>query len=186
MCSGPRAAANSCAAVNSCASSDCRQHLGSLGYVGGRNKFFSLIFNALAMDIARLLNPEASSPHSRISVSGMLNQEDEVDALPLINELATFSASENRLLVPLEIQKHLNAALAYLHTSSHSALRVPPPRILLSHDRMMDKRLTETSVKINRQTTLDILYHYPLGSVLEYPETHCSPGFIGHLFRIDP
>lgn len=106
--------------------------------------------------------------------------------LPLINELATFSAPENRLLVPLEIQNHLKAALAYLHTSHAAAPRAPPRIPLsLSHDSMIDQRVRETSIKINRQTTLDVLYHYPLNSVLEYPETRRS-GSTGHLFRIDP
>ncbi|KAJ7031452.1 hypothetical protein C8F04DRAFT_924530, partial [Mycena alexandri] len=41
------------------------------------------------------------------------------------------------------------------------------------------------NVAINRITTLEVLYEYPLGFVLEYPETS-STGSIGHLFRMDP
>ncbi|KAF8179521.1 hypothetical protein K438DRAFT_1908313 [Mycena galopus ATCC 62051] len=42
-----------------------------------------------------------------------------------------------------------------------------------------------TNVKINRITTLEVLYEYPAGYILEYPETS-STGYIGHLFRMDP
>ncbi|KAF8128839.1 hypothetical protein K438DRAFT_1645085 [Mycena galopus ATCC 62051] len=47
------------------------------------------------------------------------------------------------------------------------------------------QRRTETGVKLNRSTTLETLYHYPIGAIVEYPETS-STGFIGHLFRMDP
>ena len=46
-------------------------------------------------------------------------------------------------------------------------------------------RETHTNVKINRQTTLDVLYVYPPGTVVEYPETKAN-GRIGHLFEMDP
>ncbi|KAK6991924.1 hypothetical protein R3P38DRAFT_2571883 [Favolaschia claudopus] len=42
-----------------------------------------------------------------------------------------------------------------------------------------------TNVAINRITTLEVLYEYPVGYTLEYPETS-STGSIGHLFHIDP
>ncbi|KAJ7259441.1 hypothetical protein C8J57DRAFT_951375, partial [Mycena rebaudengoi] len=43
----------------------------------------------------------------------------------------------------------------------------------------------ELNVKLNHITTLEILYKYPPGAVLEYPETS-STGCIGHLFQLDP
>ncbi|KAK7015645.1 hypothetical protein R3P38DRAFT_3321572 [Favolaschia claudopus] len=42
-----------------------------------------------------------------------------------------------------------------------------------------------TNVAVNRITTLEVLYEYPVGYTLEYPETS-STGSIGHLFHIDP
>ncbi|KAJ7232408.1 hypothetical protein C8J57DRAFT_1533133 [Mycena rebaudengoi] len=42
-----------------------------------------------------------------------------------------------------------------------------------------------TNVKINGITTLEVLYEYPVGYILEYPETS-STGSIGHLFCMDP
>lgn len=41
------------------------------------------------------------------------------------------------------------------------------------------------NVKINRQTTLDTLYVYQPGVVVEYPETKAN-GRVGHLFEMDP
>ncbi|KAL0955284.1 hypothetical protein HGRIS_004174 [Hohenbuehelia grisea] len=40
-------------------------------------------------------------------------------------------------------------------------------------------------VKLNRQTSLNILYTYAAGAMVEYPET-TGDGRIGHLFRLDP
>ena len=45
-------------------------------------------------------------------------------------------------------------------------------------------RETLTNVKINHQTTLDVLHVYPPGTVVEYPETKAN-GRIGHLFEMD-
>ncbi|KDQ61844.1 hypothetical protein JAAARDRAFT_45325 [Jaapia argillacea MUCL 33604] len=40
-------------------------------------------------------------------------------------------------------------------------------------------------VEITRETTLDTLYTYPFGTIVEYPETS-QYGYIGHLFTLDP
>ena len=57
---------------------------------------------------------------------------------------------------------------------SRSSSPLPIPRPTIQHD-----------VFLNRKTTLNTLYHYPLGAVVEYPETS-SKGSIGHLFEISP
>ncbi|KAJ7083296.1 hypothetical protein B0H15DRAFT_785085 [Mycena belliarum] len=49
----------------------------------------------------------------------------------------------------------------------------------------MDHRIEERVVRLNRETTLEVLYSYPLDATVEYPETS-STGFVGHLFRINP
>jgi hypothetical protein len=41
------------------------------------------------------------------------------------------------------------------------------------------------NVKLNRKTTLTKLYHYDLGSYVEYPESS-TQGPIGHLFHVNP
>ncbi|KAK0449904.1 hypothetical protein EV421DRAFT_1704284 [Armillaria borealis] len=46
---------------------------------------------------------------------------------------------------------------------------------------------TEQNIRINRRTCLSRLYHYALGTLVEYPETTESDGmYIGHIFTVDP
>jgi hypothetical protein len=45
------------------------------------------------------------------------------------------------------------------------------------------QRTTEHSIFLNRKTTLKTLYRYPLGAVVEYPETSVE-GSVGHLFEV--
>jgi hypothetical protein len=47
------------------------------------------------------------------------------------------------------------------------------------------QRTAEYNVSLNRKTTLNTLYRYPLGAVVEYPETS-SEGCVGHLFDVLP
>jgi hypothetical protein len=102
-----------------------------------------------------------------------------LDVAPLLRELANITGNE--LLVPKEIQEHLNAALTYLK-SSKVTTAVP----LRSNENInVAPRTSELNVKLNHITTLEILYKYPPGAVLEYPETS-STGCIGHLFQLDP
>lgn len=41
------------------------------------------------------------------------------------------------------------------------------------------------NIQINRQTTLETVYHYTLNTLLEYPETS-TDGSVGHVFTLDP
>ncbi|KAF8186521.1 hypothetical protein K438DRAFT_1596387 [Mycena galopus ATCC 62051] len=138
------------------------------------------------MDLNQLLNPEET--RSRVSgalqISGLLNPDERpVDVLPLIKELSTFTKN-TELLVPLEIQNQLNLVLGGLRSSSRNN---PAPRVSSSHSENENSlpRRQENDVKLNRANTLDILYHYPVDAVVEYPETS-STGLVGHLFRMDP
>ncbi|KAF8152705.1 hypothetical protein K438DRAFT_2079307 [Mycena galopus ATCC 62051] len=147
------------------------------------------------MDLHRLLNAEeVSNRLTRVlGVSELLNPDDiPVDALPLINELATFSEN-NSLLVPHNIHNHLHVALQHLRGVNFPRTNpiLPPP----SNDAPLPSNFIfesstqhsqkETNIKINRETTLDVLYRYPVDALLEYPETS-STGSIGHLFHMDP
>ncbi|KAJ6549305.1 hypothetical protein DFH09DRAFT_1281487 [Mycena vulgaris] len=139
------------------------------------------------MDIPGLLNPqEVVTPLSRIfHIDSLLNPapSDTVDVLPLIKKLSTFSKNTN-VLVPQGIKNHLSAVLAYLETNS-LATNPPVPHAPPDHSHDTAARTEETDIKINRETTLDILYRYPLNTVIEYPETSAT-GTIGHLFAMDP
>ena len=59
-----------------------------------------------------------------------------------------------------------------------------PPRSLTASPANLQPTV-EYNVSLNRKTSLDILYHYPLGAIVEYPETS-SEGCIGHLFDVLP
>lgn len=64
-----------------------------------------------------------------------------------------------------------------ISTTPTAGLQVSPARPLCS---------THYNVSVNRQTTVDILYEYPSGMHVEYPETSSS-GRVGHLFTdLDP
>jgi hypothetical protein len=120
-----------------------------------------------------------------MDLNQLLNPADE-NVLPLIRELATFS-EERAVLVPFNIQNHLLQVVEHLRDNvrnNNSMGRMP--RVSVSHsESLVENREEEYDVKLNRETTLDILYRYPADTVLEYPETSYS-GFVGHLFRIDP
>lgn len=155
------------------------------------------------MELNRLLNPEeVCNPLSRVlAISGLLNPDDTpVDIAPLINELASFSSRNGSLLVPLEIHNHLKLALEHIRDAHAPPPQPPPPHIVrppspppnmtINISNFDSGSLTEgvqkdTEVKLNRETVLETLYRYPIGAVVEYPETS-STGFVGHLFRMDP
>ncbi|KAK7015318.1 hypothetical protein R3P38DRAFT_3204539 [Favolaschia claudopus] len=126
--------------------------------------------------------------HRVLGVSSLLNPDEEtVDILPLIQDLASFSTHE-QIRVPLDIRNHLKLALDHLHStlstpSSTRELAVPTFHFQNPNDNL--QRESEQHVKLNRETVLETLFRYPVRTVVEYPETS-STGFIGHLFAMDP
>ncbi|KAF7354586.1 hypothetical protein MSAN_01371900 [Mycena sanguinolenta] len=125
-----------------------------------------------------------------LRISNLLNPDDTpIDAVPLISRLSTLSENKNSLLVPPEIHNHLRIAATYLEEIS------PPAPVISSIARHQPtipqpprseaRRKTAYNVRITRETTVDVLYTYPVGAVIEYPETSLT-GSIGHLFEIDP
>lgn len=45
------------------------------------------------------------------------------------------------------------------------------------------------NIKVNKCTTIQTLYEYPLGTIVEYPTTSISNNLtecVGHLFQVDP
>ena len=98
---------------------------------------------------------------------------------------------------PSPTQTHTRACssppLSHLHSTPHHAhilspLRESlesPPQSLTSSPLANLQHTAEYNVSLNRKTTLKTLYHYPLGVIVEYPESS-SEGCIGHLFDISP
>ena len=64
------------------------------------------------------------------------------------------------------------------HRDNQHHSRTPsPPRNL--------SPVVEHDVRLSNKTHLRTLFHHPLGTILEYPETSRS-GYIGHLFEVSP
>lgn len=98
--------------------------------------------------------------------------------------------------VPLNVKNSLDTILEHFKNSSnfHLASEAGPgphqtsslirnPQV--DADDTLEPKI-EQRVKLNKKTTLEILYTYNSpNSVIEYPET-CKNGFIGHLFAMDP
>ncbi|KAJ6505572.1 hypothetical protein C8R45DRAFT_1091275 [Mycena sanguinolenta] len=125
-----------------------------------------------------------------LCISNLLNPDDTpLDAAPLLSQLLTLSRNKNSLLVPPEIHNHLRLATKYLEEISEPAQTTPSiPRVqpvITQPPGREVHRTTAHNIRITRETTLDVLYTYPVGAVVEYPETS-STGYIGHLFQIDP
>ncbi|KAJ7019408.1 hypothetical protein C8F04DRAFT_335710 [Mycena alexandri] len=109
------------------------------------------------------------------------------DIRPQILRLTAFLNGGGTIEATPLIQQNLSSALAYLEETQQDLTSpetsVPPVAIPPALQCLEVK--WSTNIKINRITTLEVLYEYPLGFVLEYPETSAT-GSIGHLFRMDP
>lgn len=123
----------------------------------------------------------AVSQSSRPTVSGLFNVRPQLLRLANLLDGAT-----SALDAPSWVQQHLDSALAYLDRSelANSTSATSHPDIPDTSDVSLPFKQS-TNVAINRITTLEVLYKYPVGYVLEYPETS-STGSIGHLFHMDP
>lgn len=108
------------------------------------------------------------------------------DIRPQLLELSAFLSGNDSIEAPPFIQQNLDSVLEYLETRRASPSPTTP--VIIPHIPHTSDSITavkrSTNVKINRITTLEVLYEYPLGYILEYPETS-STGSIGHLFRMD-
>ncbi|KAK7050219.1 hypothetical protein R3P38DRAFT_2431148, partial [Favolaschia claudopus] len=105
-----------------------------------------------------------------------------VNIRPQLLRLAEFTDCDAPLHAPLSIKQELESALRFLEGSSCVDTSVLQKSPTPETPTFVKRR---TNVAINRITTLEVLYEYPLGYTLEYPETS-STGCIGHLFHMDP
>ncbi|KAJ7661103.1 hypothetical protein B0H17DRAFT_1144805 [Mycena rosella] len=130
----------------------------------------------MSRTLADLLNP--SDPDGQ-QVQAQI-QAGLVDIQPQLQQLSELQSHGAR--ASPEVQQQLQAALKYLQAQRNGGPYIPndntPPPIPGAIIRQHDVRLTS-------RTTLSTLYHYPLHTILEYPETNAD-GTIGHLFRMDP
>ncbi|KAF8214711.1 hypothetical protein K438DRAFT_1749804 [Mycena galopus ATCC 62051] len=109
-----------------------------------------------------------------------------IDIRPQLLRLSSFLNVNNTIEAPPAIQEKRESILEYLEAPQDLPASKNPsitPCIPDAFNTFAVNR--STNVKINRITTLEVLYEYPAGYILEYPETS-STGYIGHLFRMDP
>ncbi|KAF8182256.1 hypothetical protein K438DRAFT_2166815 [Mycena galopus ATCC 62051] len=145
--------------------------------------------------IRDLLNAEPAPATSLTSVNSQTISSasprphplDFVDIGPQLLRLAKFvnGPGDTPMLTPLSVQQSLNSALEYLESQSGSQRSATVPGIPDTSELSDITVKRSTNIAINRVTTLQILYEYPVGYGLEYPETS-STGSVGHLFRMDP
>ncbi|KAJ7117533.1 hypothetical protein C8R44DRAFT_626720 [Mycena epipterygia] len=106
-----------------------------------------------------------------------------VNVEPELSELASL-ATGNKVLVPPDIQEHLLTTLGYLRNREPLPPSVPSEPSSVPAE--PSRPTTRYNLKITERTKLSILYEYPLGPVIEYPETSEEGDPVGHLFQMDP
>ncbi|KAJ3839118.1 hypothetical protein F5878DRAFT_617485 [Lentinula raphanica] len=71
----------------------------------------------------------------------------------------------------------------HLPSPNYSSSAAPTSPSLNGH---LKRQLLHVGYKLNRKTTLSSVYEYPVGEIVEYPETGFeASGAIGHLFRME-
>ncbi|KAG6826600.1 hypothetical protein H0H93_016364, partial [Arthromyces matolae] len=143
----------------------------------------------------QLLYPfETPAMSNKMSISSLLNDDDSHNTwVDIHSDLTALSelAGNGSVLVPQNIALALSKVLNYVRDNVAHKRNLTPgasnsssslPLIVEGNTTAVK---TKRKVKMNRQTTIDILYEYtdPLASV-EYPET--SPDIVGYLFKRDP
>jgi hypothetical protein len=108
-----------------------------------------------------------------------------VDIRPQLLHLAKFLNTSAALHAPRSVQQNLESVLKYLESCPNTHVQEAIVPVIPDTSESTSPIKRRTHVAINRITTLECLYEYPVGYVLEYPETS-STGAVGHLFRVDP
>lgn len=106
------------------------------------------------------------------------------------NSLSPMASRRSELSPPPQI--HQTSVPRHSNPSSPSpdiqtpAIPMQLPRFITSSLSSADSFVNiRHNVSLNRKTTLKTLFHYPLGTVVEYPETSADSA-IGHLFDVSP
>jgi hypothetical protein len=148
------------------------------------------------------LDVDANSPpliSERLPHSPSLSTMENVR--PQLSFLSTLSHVSQLPRAPPAVKQALDLAVSYFtsigdflpasppngpmqeHISLSSSGPTPPTGLPLSC--ADGEILTRHNIQLNRQTTLETVYYYPLNTLVEYPETSIN-GRIGHVFSLDP
>ena len=132
---------------------------------------------------------------SRLNPVDLPPEDHGLDVSAQLALLADILSRPHPSQVPLNVKNSLDTVLEHFQNSSNSHLvseaglgpHQTPSLVRNSwvDDDTLEPKI-EQRVKLNKKTTLEILYTYGSpNSLVEYPET-CKNGFIGHLFAMDP
>ncbi|KAJ7048278.1 hypothetical protein C8F01DRAFT_1285136 [Mycena amicta] len=125
----------------------------------------------MACPLANLLNPmeDVLEPDAQL-----------VDIAPLLRRIASLSTSGSSITVPVAVERRLADVLCDLE--QHLG---PSPSANTRDVVESDQWEAETNVRLTSKTTLETLYHHPLGTLVEYLISGRRRP-VGHMFRMDP
>lgn len=147
-----------------------------------------------------LLNPLHCDDTSFESPFHMPSSATKENVRPQLDLLSTLSGLSESTQAPSVVKHALDLAVSYFTSIGNippmppSSQPIPlhaqlslsgptPPGLPLS--RADSEIPTRQNVQLNRQTTLETVYYYPVNTLVEYPETSVN-GRIGHIFSLDP
>ena len=141
-----------------------------------------------------LCMPPLSSLLNPVDLPPLPPEDHGLDVSVQLAMLADILSQPHPSRVPLDVKNSLDTILKHFQNpiNSHVAqLGIQQTSSLIRHPQVdadtdtLEPKI-EQRVKLNKKTTLEILYTYGSpNSLVEYPETRKN-GFIGHLFSMDP
>jgi hypothetical protein len=126
------------------------------------------------------LNVSPPSPHPLSSTSSLSPGQENVN--PQL-EILSKRLSE----APLAVKEAVELAVSYFTDARNASprLQLTPPPDITGPPVIPSNTIVHCNIQINRQTTLETVYYYPLNTLMEYPETSVD-GSVGHVFTLDP
>lgn len=133
------------------------------------------------------------------------HESHKENVAPQLSILSTYLRDSSLPKAPLQVRHALDFAIGFfcdpqsfpLHPTTNfnhpvlfdtSLLPIRASATAPGHQLLpspTDPTSIDYNIQINRQTTLNILYHHPINALVEYPETS-ENGRVGHIFTLDP
>jgi hypothetical protein len=121
-------------------------------------------------------DPHPVSQTNSSDVPGSRDVPDSREDAPLLTQQNHYVRSSS---------SHPNQRNPRPPSPAQDPLVLSPHRSRISSPALSPLPIIERDVRLNRKTTLHTLFRYPLGTVIEYPETSAK-GSVGHLFEVAP
>ena len=134
------------------------------------------------------LNASPPSPHPLPSTASLSPGQENVS--PQLKILSKLSGLSNSSEAPLAVKQALDLAVSYFTHAGNASnasrhLQLSPPPDITGPPIIPSNTIIHHNIQINRQTTLETVYYYPLNTLMEYLETSVN-GSVGHVFTLDP